>query len=230
MRDFARGIDLFAKLVNVLTSRHEVTWVVEDLSYGSAIATFRGEAEDTALVEEVVSKYAEIGKALEQGLVPSVNKRVAKAAIDVRDFANECEYVRFETAAADFTIVGTDRIYQKGSKDISIGSVEGLIQTLTNRGSLRFNLYDTIHDRAVACYLESDQKELIRNMWGRRASVVGQVSRDRDTGRPLSVRQIVEIIPVQHGETIGYKAAKGILPQAKGGPTPEEIIRQMRDG
>ncbi len=230
MRDFARGIDLFARLVNALTSRQKVTWVVEDLHYGSAMATFRGEAENPALVEEVVAKYSEVGKALEQGLTPQVNKRAAKAARDVRDFADGCEYLRFETALADYTIVGAARNNQSAPREVSIGSVEGWIQTLTNRGSLRFNLYDTIHDRAVACYLEPTQEDLIRNMWGRRARISGQVSRDSNTGRPLSVRQIVQIAPADRKGTVGYKDAKGILPQPAGNPMPEHIIRQMRDG
>ena len=230
LRDFAKGIDLFARLVNALTSRHEVTWVIEDLHYGSAVATFRGEAENIALVEEVVAKYAEVGKALEQGLVPLVNKRVAKAARDVRDFADDCEYLRLETALSNYTIVGVGRNDQSAMREVNIGSVEGWIQTLTNRGSLRFNLYDTIHDKAVACYLEPDQDNLIRNMWGRRARVVGRVSRNKDTGRPMSVRQIAEIVPVQSDRIMGYKEAKGILPHPVGGQMPEEVIRQLRDG
>ena len=54
----------------------------------------------------------------------------------------------------------------------------------------------------------------------------GGVSRDQH-GHPISVRQIVNIIPiVEDGD---YTQARGILPLAKGDELPEVQIRRTRD-
>ena len=73
------------------------------------------------------------------------------------------------------------------------------------------------------------QETIIREAWGRRAVVEGVVTRDAESGRPTSVRNIssIEILP---DNMPGYQEARGIVPVPDGAPSPEIIIRRLRDG
>ncbi len=115
------------------------------------------------------------------------------------------------------------------SPSISIGAITGRVQTLSSRSGLRFNLYDTIHDRAVACYLGPGQEEIMRGAWGNRATVVGRVSRDPLTGKPISIRDIRKVELLDDVAPGAYRQARGVVPWEPGDILPEEAIRLLRD-
>jgi hypothetical protein len=100
---------------------------------------------------------------------------------------------------------------------------------LTNRGSLRFTLYDLLNDKAVSCYFSEGKQELIRDMWGKLAIVEGIVSRDPINGRPLVIRQVNNLTPLDElGRHFEYQDAMGVAPSLSG-LSPEEAIRRIRD-
>jgi hypothetical protein len=145
------------------------------------------------------------------------------------------EAIRFETAEGDATItqeavaagrpVGMRARGERGA----YGAVEGRVQTLSNRGGLRFTLYDSLDDHAVSCYLVEGYEEMMRDAWGRRAVVEGWVSRDSVTGRPQTVRRVqaVQVLPeTKHG---GYRDARGAVPVDSEELRPEVVIRRLRD-
>jgi len=134
--------------------------------------------------------------------------------------------VRFETADSDIVVSERPEILVLPP---AFSAVEGRIQTLTNRYSLRFTLFDFLHDRAVNCYLHEGQETIIREAWGRRAVVEGVVTRDAESGRPTSVRNISSIAILPDNMS-GYQEARGIVPVPDGAPSPEIIIRRLRDG
>ena len=103
------------------------------------------------------------------------------------------------------------------------------MQTLSNRSGLRFNLYDNIHDRAVACYLEPGQEDRMRQAWGRMARVSGTVSREESTGNPTVIRRIIDIEVIEEKEPGAYQLARGAVPWQPGFEAPEDLIRRMRD-
>ena len=112
---------------------------------------------------------------------------------------------------------------------VSIGAITGRVQTLSSRAGLSFNLYDTVHDRSVTCYLKSGQEEVMREVWGNWATVVGTVSRESVTGKPISIRNIKKVErldEVRHG---AYQQARGAVPWQAGDMLPEEAIRLLRD-
>ena len=111
----------------------------------------------------------------------------------------------------------------------SLGAIECKVQTLSNRKGLRFNLYDTLHDRSVACYVEEGKEDLLREIWGKRATVEGEVSRDKVTGRPVAVRRIAAIRIQPESQKGSYLKARGSAPRKPGAPRAEEIIRRLRD-
>ena len=167
------AIIAFRRLVAALTPRNaQVAWVVEDLQPGSTIATIRGESDDPQIVEKIVQDYEQVGDTLANHEELTLYGTQAKNAADaIVTITHAVEYVRFETSDDDYVIYGNGRIPAEAALTISIGAVTGRVQTLSNRGGLRFNLYDTNHDKAVACYLSPGQESLMREAWGKQATV-----------------------------------------------------------
>ena len=229
--DLNSGIDAFRRLVHSLTPRNAgIAWLVDDLQSGSAIVTLRGESANPVLIERVVDDYGKIGAALarHEGL-HQFDSRVASAANAIEGLTKAVEYVRFETPDGDYTIYPNGHAPARPALTVSIGAIVGRVQTLSNRGGLRFNLYDTLHDKAVACYLTTGQEELMREAWGRRATVTGRVSREAATGRPIAIRQIASVRVLSDVELGSYRQARGAVPWQQGDPLPEDVIRGMRD-
>lgn len=148
---------------------------------GSAYATARGFADVPAPVERVVQAYTATGRSLALGApipYPGPVTREARALSEVLN--GKITAIRFETAEEDVVIQGpwgqAHPPLQDYGKLAAYGAIAGRIQTLSNRQGLRFTLYDSLHDRAVSCYLQEGQEELLRNLWGTRAIVHGWVS------------------------------------------------------
>jgi hypothetical protein len=229
--DFEKGITALRRLMVALTPKKTaVAWVVEDLQPGSATATFRGEADNPSEVERIVKEYENVGRALarhEDLLL--YNRQVTNAADAIRALAGTVEYVRFETPDDDYMIYGNGRSLGKAAPRVSIGAITGRVQTLSSRSGLRFNLYDAIQDKPVACYLAPGQEDFMREAWDRRARVIGSVSRDVTTGRPIAVRHIMRVEILEDIEPGSYKRARGAVPWQPGFKMPEEIVRELRD-
>ena len=229
---FAKAVASFSRLVEALSSELDaadgVEWFVDDLEKSSAIATMRGESKTPDKVAKVVAGFMQVGRAIEAGAPVPFSKAVARYGLALTEVLGQrVTSVRFETAEEDITILArpsrADRIQP------AFGAIEGRIQTLTNRNTLRFTLYDTLYDRAVSCYLVEDQEDIIREAWGRKAIVEGLVTRDADTGRPTTIRGVSKIHPVSDAPG-SYLDARGIMPVPDGTPLPEDIIRRLRDG
>ena len=231
LADFANGITAFRRLVNALTPHNAgVTWVVDDLQPGSAVVTLRGESDSPIAVEGVVENYGKIGAVLsERNDLPQFGKRVRDAAEAIRKLTGTTEYVRFETSEGDYTIYANGHTPNRSTPTVAIGAIAGRVQTLSNRSGLRFNLYDRLHDKAVACYLTHGQEELMREAWGQRATVTGRVSRDATTGRPIAIRQIMNVEILGDVKPGSYREARGAVPWQPGDRRPEEVIRELRD-
>ena len=229
--DFDKGMAALHRLVAALTPhKADIVWVVEDLQPGSATVTLRSEADNPALVESIVADYGKIGDALarheELSQFPS---RVRSAANAVLNLTETTDYVRFETPDGDATIYPNGHVPTPPRPRESIGAITGRVQTVSNRGRLRFNLYDTIFDKAVACYLAPGQEELVREAWGRRARVSGRISREANTGRPLAIRNIMNVQILEDAPPGSYRLARGAVPRPPGSPLAEEAIRRLRD-
>ena len=232
LKDLENGITLFARLVYSLTPRTGVAWVVEDLQPGSAIVTLRGEADDPAKVERIIDEYEKIGSSLSQRETPSHAKTaVIQAAREIAVFAESREYVRLGTPDQDYIIYGNGVAAANIpiSPSVSIGAITGRVQTLSSRAGLRFNLYDAVHDRAVTCYLKLGQEEVMREVWGSWATVVGTVSRESVTGKPISIRDIRKVERLDEVSPRTYQEARGAVPWETGDILPEEAIRLLRD-
>ena len=90
---------------------------------------------------------------------------------------------------------------QEPKKMGSIGTITGLVETLSMRRNLRFILYDDAFDRAVTCYIDKEQEELMRDLWGKQISVTGRIYREPYSGKPVEIRNINKIT-ILNGKTI----------------------------
>jgi hypothetical protein len=245
---FAAAIDSLRVLVGGLaTLRHvrDVRWIIYDLQPGSAMTTIAGIGEPER-VGEVVDAYEEVGDALIRNTIYHYPKRVAKPALRLQSYVgNGVESVAFDTARRDVVIHAAahepeplrltgETAPTPGQASLGLrhlppayGAISGQVETIAKRGSLRFVLYDTLHDRAVSCYLAEGHEDIMRDVWGHYATVEGLVSRDPGTGRPLSIRQITRVHkrPIR---TTSYRDAMGASPYDA--VSPEELIKRVRDG
>ncbi len=232
IRHLEDAISRFHRLVKALTPRNAgVTWIVDDLHTGSAVATLRGEAADRSVVERVVEDYEDIGGTLERGAsLEKYGRRVSAAVEAVREITVHAEYVRLATLEGDYVLRGVRHEHEFiGAATTSIGAITGHVETLSSRGNLRFNLYDLVFDRPVACYLMEGQEERMREAWGRLARVSGQISREPGSGRPTSIRRISSIEVLPEVEPGSFRQARGALPWEPGDERSEQAIRRIRD-
>ena len=232
--DFAEAVSRFNHLVDALSAhlnpREGVNWFVDDLEIGSAITTIRGESPAMERVELVVEGFASVAQALQAGTQMPFTSRVAIHAEAIRRIVNQnVTSIKLETARHDFIIRRLGVPAARSFLPPAYGAIEGRIQTLSNRRSLRFTLFDVMHDKAVSCYLEEGYEHIIREVWGHEAIVEGLITRDPESGRPTTIRQIshIEVISDRPADCL---SARGILDVPVDAPSPEEIIRRMRDG
>lgn len=233
--DLAEALGGLRELLDGLTqpTTERITWVVDGLSTGSAIASFRGISGDNARVSQIAHDYLDLGTQIALGQRQFNPPTIDRAVRRLTGLLNErVPSLRFETADDDVTISSvpakvTSPPPGPGTPG-GFGAVLGRIQTLSNRGSLRFTIYDTLHDKAVSCYLQDGQQDMIRDMWDRFAIVRGWVKRDPATGRPVTVRRVRSVKPRDEGHPNDYLAVGGLLSEAADEPA-EAIIRRLRD-
>jgi hypothetical protein len=231
---FVAGMRGFGELVLGLTvelrGKERVDWTVEELRSGSAVITASGTADREDVLDRVVSAYENVGQALSAHEVIPYSDRVSRAAHSIEKLIGEAiTALRFETSNRDFMVLSRAEPKPTAPPDMSYGAIEGRVQMVTSRNSLRFTLYDILFDRAVSCYLEKGREDLMRDAWGHRAIVEGLISRDSQSGRPIAIRQIrqVGVIPDPVGGS--YRKARASLPANADSPLPEKAIRLLRD-
>lgn len=234
MAEFADAFDGLRKLLESLSREiardTEIEWLIDYLEAGSATVTVRGESTSADAVEMVTSAYLTVGQAQERGAAIPYSARVRSAAEWITAVLDgQIHTVRFETEEGDATVYSPTAIKSDRKVIGSYGAVTGRIQTLSNRGSLHFTLYDVLRDKAVSCYLEPDSEEMMRGVWGKLAIAEGWVSRDPESGRPLSVRHVRRVTPRPEVAPGSFREARGAIAFPPGSPSGTELIRRQRD-
>lgn len=224
--------DLLNALAAEVASDSTVTWNIESLEVGSAIATVSGRvlAGSPDGPERVSAAYELVGDALAQRQpIPysiGVRRPAGRLAALLEDHVAA---IRLETPQRDFTVTAGPGPVQASISAMrpGLGAVQGRIETSSRRGKLRFVLYDHVDDKAVACYLDQGHEDMVDQLWGRRAIVEGEVRRDPLTGRPTAIRRITAVTLVPELSPSDWRAARRALPWD--GIPAEEAIRQVRD-
>lgn len=234
--DYAKVIDHFANLVGALSKevagKDAVEWQIAHLEAGSAFAEIRGYANDTQQVERVVKAYAIVGEAIAQNTIIPYSLVVAEQARLLTAVINgHVKSIEFIVADKITSIEQPLVAETTDNRVYTLGTVTGQVDTLSKRRGYTFTLYDLIFDRAVTCYLQPDQEDLMRNAWGKIATVAGEICRDAETGRPLEVRNVSYVeIEVEPDESLpSYEAARGILAGFFDDLPSETLVRGLRD-
>lgn len=236
LNQFSDAVNHFYKLLQNLT--HEVAadtqieWDLEDLQYGSAILAVAGRAETEEPVLRVISAFENVGQSLQQHEPIPFSRQVAKEAEALTKLINgDIKAVRLGTARKEAIIYSLfdARKISTSKPMVSFGAVKGRVQAISNRGKLRFTLYDAVFDKPVSCYVKEDRQEILTDIWDKVVFVSGRVTRQPDSGQPVSIREITSIDFVQIIEPGSYRKARGIL-AGMGDTEPAEIsIRRLRD-
>lgn len=239
--DFSVAVTEFQKLINGLKEdiapKKKIEWRIIGLEAGSATATTQGiveEEKDLSEVEEIVEACMDVGRCVQQKRPLSYPTTVQNAARKFFGLVNgRISSARFENIETDVEIFSkpkmAERLTLTEQLKANLGAIRGRIQSISNRGQLRFALYDLIDDRAVSCYLAFGSEEIMRNAWGKIAMVEGMVRRDPETGRATTVRGVKEIRIIRECQPGEWREALGAAPNFLGDDLPEDVIRRARD-
>ena len=92
----------------------------------------------------------------------------------------------------------------------SHGSIEGTLQTVSVRRSLRFVVYERIWDRAIQCYVPDGLVSAALASFGHRVEVYG-IIHYREDGEPVRIK-VEEIVAFPHADDIpSFRDIHGIL-------------------
>ena len=79
--------------------------------------------------------------------------------------------------------------------------------TISSRSGLRFILVNTTYKRAVTCYLEQGNEDVLHEIWGNDVIVEGKIRRDR-LGRPMTIRNIRQLREMNESHGGSYLDAR----------------------
>lgn len=253
LEEFSKAIGSFAELIKALSAESgdpTMDWIVQDLQVSSSMATAAVLVGEEEKIQAVINGYADVGSALEnktdikhseavkvaaRKIISITDKRVRSVSFDTEKRAALVRLHKPEIevpSAAALPVASSTSSYPLQvvrAAGAAYGAVQGRIQTLTNRGNLRFTLFDLHYDKAVSCYFAEGKQEAILGLWGKLATVEGYVTRDPLTGRPLSIRQVDNITPLAESESpYDYQQARGVAPSLTG-LSAVDAIRRIRD-
>ncbi len=99
-------------------------------------------------------------------------------AVKIRSMSEKASVTPQMVVAADALITGQRQSY---------GSVEGKLQTITERGGFRFVVYDSLYDHRVDCFIDEELMNRAVASFGKRVRVSGLVQYDH-FGDPVSIK------------------------------------------
>ncbi len=114
------------------------------------------------------------------------------------------------TSVAKSTLANVESIL--GPHTEALGSVEGRIETISERKKPTFYVYDALTDRPVRCYFDKDLFDDVVELFRKRqrALIYGLV-KYRSDGEPVSIR-VEELRPLRPQDQLpGFAAVRGIL-------------------
>jgi hypothetical protein len=85
------------------------------------------------------------------------------------------------------------------------------------------------YGRSVAGRFDADMSEEMRQVWGRRAVVEGIITRDAQTGWPLTITDVQRVSLAPEAKPGAFLRARGALPFSSENEPAEVTIRRLRD-
>jgi hypothetical protein len=234
LADFSEATKEFRALIAALSQeiggKAKIDWRIDDLNAGSAMTTIRGISPHPEIIAGVVRAYATVGSALQAQAPIPYSEKVRQSALRLRKrVKGSINSIRLETPFSEAIITRETQGNREATITYTYGQVQGIVQTLTNRGGLRFILYDIIFDKPISCYLDEGYEHIMRGAWGRKVAVSGMIGREPEQGRPIVVRHITTVDILDDTPPGSYRDARGVIPHEEGDKKSEVIIRGIRD-
>ena len=196
----------FSGVLDALRERHaaNVDWMVAGLDYGSVSTAVRAVPLDNSASPRIAAmcdEYLDAAVSIQSGdvdftlpLHQQMYKllRLADEAHPVV-VATDGQRVEIETPISLDGLGGPKR-YK------TLGTLRGRVETLSRHNKLNFRLYELHTGVPVTCYMGPDDEATMRDVWGYTAEVTGTISRDINTDKPLTMRSITKVQPVDEGE------------------------------
>ena len=233
---FAKAVQHFDALVESIaddvSADETITWDVSHLASGSATVQVRGLSNDLDAIERAVRAYDAVGDALQRGEIIPFSPIVQRNAYALTSLLNG--HITSLTLSTDTSIHVVESPASEEDEEqpakwlVAWGTLTGEVGAISTRPRLQFTLYDSLFDKAVVCFLDNTSERLAREVWNKRVVVTGQIYRRVDDGRPVRVRNIVDVrvIDMPVGD---FRRARGAIPWQPSDNLPEVTIRRLRD-
>ncbi len=226
----------FSRVLDTLRQSHsaEVRWVLAGLDYGSAAAIAQAVPLDDEAQMRIPAMYDNYIDAAQRVQAGSVDRTfpLHRDVHGLMALADEGHPITIQADGKQVVVNApipplTLTSVEESDKDAtSVGTVRGRVETLSRRRGLTFRLYELTTDSAVVCYMDPDLEDTMRGAWGHVADVTGTVLRDAKTDKPLWIRRVTNVDPVDEGDPRGYLRARGTVQTSE---PAEVLVRRMRD-
>ncbi len=197
---FRRLVASFVDLLESVTEKAAGTgkrtvWNMA-VSEGSRLirATAVPDLKTAAVTEKVVRAIPDGLKRLEKGTPVSptyFDQRALRAAREIASISKERKliYLQFHGAGAPVSVSqrSADSVVKLLGQHQALGTVEGKLQTITDRQTLQFVVFDSLYDRGVNCFMDEGTMEKAMQAFRKRVAVTGMVQYDQES-RPVSIR------------------------------------------
>ena len=236
IEQFSDACARFSHVLAALSLSHsaEVRWVLAGLDYGSAAAMARAvplDDEASQRIPVMYDNYIDAAQRVQEGSLDRAFP-LDREMHDLMALADENHPITIQTDSKQVVVRApipslTLTAAEEPNEDMkSLGTVRGRVETLSRRRGLTFRLYELTTDSAVVCYMDPNLEDTMRGVWGHIADVTGTVLRDAKTDKPLWIRRVTNVDPVDEGDPSGYLRARGAVHASE---PAEVLVRRMRD-
>jgi hypothetical protein len=224
---FRRLVSAFVDLLSAVTEKAAGTgkrtvWNMA-VSKGSRllIATAVADRKTEAVAEKVIRAIPDGLRRLEKGTPVApiyFDQRALRAARELASIPKERKltYVKFVAAGPPVPVSqrSADTAVKLLGQHQALGTVEGKLQTISERGTLQFVVFDSLYDKGINCFMDEQIMEQAMQAFRKRVAVTGMVQYDQES-RPVSIR--VDTIQVfkDVSELPPIKDLRGIFKKAQ---------------
>lgn len=239
---FLTAAQTFAELLEQLDrelsgrTQGSLDWVVADLELGSVTIVAEAQPRDDtldiaplvttrfveglALIERTAERPADFTDQMLSGckkLVAVLNEGVGRLV--VRAAGKQAAISQHVAANVDILV---------GPRYVSLGAVEGTLETVSLHGRPTFNIYDRVHGRRVRCDFSLEILDRVKDALGQRVLVQGTIHSNA-RGEPLSVRvAALRRLPDQAERP--PRSITGLDPTFTGDSSAAEYVSERREG
>lgn len=203
LEKFERAVGAFFDLIKEVTreallENQKIRWTVTVRAGSAILNAIPHYSEDVAAqAREILHAIPSGVKSIESGTeeIPKLfNREAVRAvkklgglqglkptditAVKIRSGSEKASVTPKSVVVADSLIGGQRQSY---------GSIEGKMQTITDRDGFRFVVYDSLFDHRVDCFIDEELMEKAVGSFRKRVRVSGMVQYDR-MGDPVSIK------------------------------------------